>query len=49
MKNKLSWSWILTKRLLNMDNTLFRDGNIVCCLAIKQFTVKEDINEIFQR
>lgn len=49
MKNKLSWSWILTKRLLNMDNPLFRDGNLVCCLAIKQFTVKEDIDEIIQR
>lgn len=46
MKSKLPWSWILTKRLLNMNSPLFEEGNIVCFLATKQFTVADELDEL---
>lgn len=49
MKTKLSWSWITTKRLMKTDSPLFEEGNIICCLATKHVTYKEDVDDILER
>lgn len=48
MKTKLSWSWILKKRLLKINSPLFEEGNIFCSLASKKFTAFDDIEDIIQ-
>ncbi|XP_071165430.1 zinc finger protein 511-like [Mytilus edulis] len=49
MKTKLSWSWITSKRLMKINSPLFEEGNIICCLATKHVTYKEDVDDLLER